>query len=148
MRSIRSITTTLAAVGALSLVGAPAALAQNSTADYPTDRAGQTDGAAKKGKKKGKRARALSDAQLTRVATALGTTLEALKAAQAEVKTALDATEERETKAERDALLAGKLDVTVEQLRAAFAGVRGTTDGTCKRGGSSTGDYPTDSSAT
>jgi len=65
---------------------------------------------------------------------------DALKAAQAAVKTAAAATDVRETRAQRDALLAAALDVTVDALRTAFNSVRGTPDGMCKpRPGSSTG---------
>jgi hypothetical protein len=90
--------------------------------------------------------------QLTTVATRLGTTLEALTAAQATVKAATAATDARETKAQKDALLAAELNVTVAQLRAALASVRGTTDGRCK-GGSGTssattaGNNPTDATS-
>ena len=85
---------------------------------------GTTTQEQKKGKKKKGRHGKLSDAQLTTVAEALGVTLEKLKAALAEVKTATAATDERETKAEKDELLATALGVTVEELRAAFASLR------------------------
>jgi hypothetical protein len=142
MKSVRSMTAILATATLAAGAAAPVASAQ--TATYPTDPSGEQRSAnhGKRGKKKPRR---LSDAQLTRVATALGTTLEALKAAQAAVKTATAATEIRETRAQHDALLAAELDVTVTQLRAAFASVRGTTDGKCKpRPSDSTGSYPRD----
>ena len=143
MKSIRTMTAVLATTALAAGAAAPVALAQTS-GTYPSDT--QSQRPAKKGKKK---QRKLSDAQLTKVATALGTTLEALKVAQAAVKTATDATEARETPAERDALLAAELNVTVAQLRAAFASVRGTTDGRCKGHANtgSTGTYPSDTPA-
>ncbi len=95
--------------------------------------------------------RSLTDAQLTTVATKLGTTLEALKGAQAKVKAAIAATAARETRPQKDALLAAELDVTVAPLRTAFASVRGTTDGTCKAGSgqaaTAPGDLPADTAA-
>lgn len=152
MNSIRTITAALATTGLMAVAGAPAAMAQSSTTtDYPSDTSTQTSKpAGKKGHKGKKGARKLSDAQLTKVATALGTTLEALKAAQAKVKAATDATDAKETKAERDALLAPELGVTVTQLRTAFDSVRGTTDGKCKGKGSApaSSDYPSDTSGT
>lgn len=146
-----SVRTTIAVLSSTALLGAVAgpALAQDGSGTYPSD---STTQAAKKGKRGGK----LTDAQLTTVATKLGTTLEALKAAQAKVKAAVKATEARETKAEQDALLAEELGVTVSELRAAFASVRpargerrgdgrlcdkpasGSADGT-------SGSYPSDS---
>jgi hypothetical protein len=142
-----SFRTAAVALAATSMIaaGAPAALAQ-STSDYPSDSASQTQTAKKKGKRK-RGPRRLSDAQLTKVAAALGTDLATLKAAMADVKAAADATDKRETKAEMAAALAGKLGVTTDQLRAAFSSVRGTTDGRCKgSAGTSTpaGDYPSD----
>jgi len=125
MKSLRTITAVLATT-ALAAGAATPAFAQTS-ATSPGD--STTQRPAKQGKKKPRR---LSDAQLTTVATALGTTLDALKAAQANAKAAAAATETRETRAEMDALLAAELDVTVAQLRAAFASVRATTDGMCK----------------
>ena len=151
MRSIRTITA-FVVTGALVAGGASPAFAHGpgagagTGADYPSDAGSQSQTQRKRAKKKPRR---LSDAQLTRVATALGTTLDALKAAQAEVKAAAAATEARETRAQMDALLAEALNVTVAQLRAAFASVRGSTDGTCKPrpaggGGTSPGTYPGD----
>jgi hypothetical protein len=143
MKSIRMITATLAAT-ALVAAGAPTAMAQSGPAP---DTAGQSERPAKK---KGKRGpRRLSAAQLAKVATALGTDAAPLKAALDKVKATVDASEARETKAERDALLAGELGVTVEALRAAFASVRGSTDGKCKpRGPAPATDNPSDSSGT
>jgi hypothetical protein len=148
MKSFRTITAVLATSALAGGLAAPV-LAQS--ADYPTDTSATTE--AHQGGKKGRHGpRKLSDAQLTTVATKLGTTLEALKAAQAAVKTATEATEARETHAQRDALLADELNVTVAQLRAAFASVRGATDGRCKGGagaaGTTAGTYPTDTSTT
>lgn len=116
-----------AALATTVLAAAPA-LAQ--TAEQPSDSGTQTQ---QKAGKKGKHPKRLSDAQLASVAEALGTTTAALKTAMAEVKRETAATEARESKAQKDALLAGKLGVGVEELRAAFASVRGRTDGT--RGG-------------
>ena len=148
MQSIRTTTAVLAASGALLAAGAPAAMAQSGTTDYPSDSTTNSQTAKPAKGKRGKARRAprrLSDAQLTRVAAALGTDLAALKAAQAKVKAAVDATDARETRAEHDALLAGELGVTVEQLRTAFASVRGTTEGKCKtRAAAPTADYPAD----
>ena len=150
MKSIRTITAVLA-TGALVAGAAAPALAHGpgagAGADYPSDSGSQSQPQRKRGGKK--KPRRLSDAQLTRVATALGTTLDALKAAQAEVKAAAAATEARETRAQMDALLAEALNVTVAQLRDAFASVRGSTDGMCKprpAGGGATnpGTYPGD----
>ena len=145
MKSFRTITAVLA-TGALVAGSASPASAHpgGPAADYPTDSGSASQVQKKRGKKKPRR---LSDAQLTTVATALGTTLEALKAAQASVRAAAAATEIRETRAQMDALLAEALNVTVAELRAAFASVRGTTDGMCKRPGSGTnpGTYPGDS---
>lgn len=123
MPSLRS---TLVVLGSTALMGSLATPAFAQEATYPSDGTptatqGQTQKKGKRGKRRGGR---LTDAQLTQVAEALGTTLEALKAAQAEVKSETAATDERETRAERDALLAGKLGVTVAELRAAFDGVR------------------------
>ena len=140
MKSFRSITAVLASSALVAGAAAPVAMAQT-PATYPGD--SQTHRPGKKGKKK---PRKLTDAQLTTVASALGTTLDALKAAMASVKAATDATEVKETKAQKDALLAAELDVTVAQLRAAFGSVRGSTDGTCKPRPSG-GTYPTDSAA-
>jgi hypothetical protein len=57
----------------------------------------------------------------------------------------------KETKADKDALPATALNVTVAQLRAAFATVHGSTDGKCKprpaSSGSGAGSYPTDQAA-
>jgi hypothetical protein len=98
----------------------------------------------------------LTDAQLTKVATALGTTLETLKAAQAKVKAAVKATDERETRAQEDALLASELGVSVSELRAAFASIKPARGGRGERGGgchgsqsdADGGTYPTDSAGT
>jgi hypothetical protein len=150
MKSLRTIT---AVVATAALAGGVAAPAFAQTAgSYPTD--STTTQASKHGKKGKHKQRKLSDAQLTTVATALGTTLDALKAAQAKVKAATDATDARETKAQVDALLASELGVTVDQVRTAFDGVRGGDDGRGGRGGTcnggkpasgSAGSYPTDS---
>ena len=147
MTSIRNLTAVLAASGALLAAGAPAAPAQSGTAggDYPTDTTSQTG---KKGKKGRRGPRRLSDAQLTKVATALGTDLAGLKAAMAEVKKTVDATDERETRADRDALLAAALGATVDELRAAFGSVRGASDGRCAGKAPASGDHPTDAGTT
>ena len=130
MPSLRSVAATCGVGALLAGLGAPAAVAQSTTTGPGT--AGATSPAHHRHGKHKRHHRHLTDAQLTTVATALGTTLEALKAAQATVKAAVDATAEKETKAERAALLAAELGVTVDALRAAFASVHGTTDGTCK----------------
>jgi len=155
MTTIRRISTTLAAT---ALLGASAVPALGQSGDYPTDSSNSTSTQSTvkaKKHKKGKRGdRRLPDAQLTKVATALGTDLASLKAAMASVKTKVDATDARETKAERDALLAEELGVSVDALRSAFSSVRGTTDGHCKgkpAGGTSgptSGDYPSDTTTT
>jgi len=147
---MKKFRTTTAVLASAALVGGAAAPAFAQSGDYPSEPSGSTQ--AQRPAKKGKRGpKKLTDGQLTTVATKLGTTLEALKAAQAKVKAAVAATDATETKAERDALLAAELNVTVAQLKAAFDSVRGTTDGTCKAKGSSGstgGQYPTDSSTT
>jgi hypothetical protein len=128
MPSIRSVTATCAVSALLAGLGVPTAFAQ----DTATDPGAANPTHQRHGNHKRHHRHHLTDAQLTTVATALGTTLEALKAATANVKAAVGATPEKETKAERQALLATELGVTVDALRAAFASVRGTTDGTCK----------------
>ncbi len=174
MRSLRS---TLTVLGTTALMGglATPALAQDSAGTYPTDTdtSQSTTSGKHKSKQKGKRGKAsrakLTDAQLTTVAEALGTTLAALKTAQSEVKAAVKASEARETRSQRDAMLAEKLGVTSAELRAAFDEARparggsgerrGGKRGGCKRGSdsesgssdstdTSAGSYPTDGSAT
>ena len=150
MLSIRKATVVLASGALLAAASAPAAFAQSGTADYPSDTATQSERPAKSGNR-AKRARKLTTAQLTAVATRLGVTVEALKAAQAKVKAATAATEARETKAQTDALLAAELGVTAEQVRAAFASVepqrrsgsRGDCNGAGQSGTGQGADYPT-----
>lgn len=144
MKHLRSITAVLATTALAAGVAAPA-FAQTSTA---TDSSTATQPGGHHGRHGGRK---LTDAQLTVVATKLGVTLDALKAAQASVKTATDATAVKETRTQKDALLATALGVSPDALRAAFASVHGTTDGTCKKGSGSTsgttaGNYPTDTS--
>lgn len=145
MKSLRTITAVVATAALAGCVAAPASA--QTAGSYPSD---TTPMQAKKHGKRGKhKQRKLSDAQLTTVATALGTTLDALKAAQAKVKAALDATDAKETRAQADAQLASELGVTVDQLRAAFHSVRASGDGggggTCKGGKPASGSYPSDS---
>ncbi len=148
MMSIRTIAAVAAATGLLAAAGAPAAVAQSTPAPaHPTDSA-QPGKPGKKGKHRRRGPRRLSDAQLTRVAEALGTGLAALKAAEAKVKAAVDASEARETRAERDALLAAELGVTVEKLRSAFDSVRGSAGGRCRdKGAQPAPDSPSDGGA-
>jgi len=156
------IRTTVAILSCTALLGGLAvpAFAQDTTGTYPTDSADPSQTQKPKHKKGKRHGGRLTDAQLTKVATKLGTTLEALKAARAEVKAAVRATEAHETRAQEDALLASKLDVTVEKLRAAFASVapargehRGGRGG-CEKPPSSTstddtsGTYPSGSAGT
>jgi hypothetical protein len=150
MMSLRTITAVVASAAVAG--GGLAAPAFSQTAGtYPGD-ASSSSQSNKPGKRGHHGKRHLTDAQLTTVATALGTTLDGLKAAQAKVKAAVAATDAKETKAEKDGLLAAELNVTVTQLRAAFASVRGTTDGMCKgkarpSTGTGSGTYPTDAPA-
>jgi hypothetical protein len=148
MKAVRNLTAVVAAT-ALAGGGLAAPVFARSAADDSAASGTTQSRTQESGRHHG--GRRLSDAQLTTVATALGTTLDALKAAQAKVKAAAAATDARETKAQKDALLAGELNVTVTQLRAAFASVRGATDGTCKGGrgnasGTTAGDSPADTS--
>lgn len=172
MPSLRTALTVLGATALLGGLGTPA-YAQSSAGDYPTDSgssqsdtSGKHTSGKKKAGKKGKRARhrrgarRLSQSQLTAVAEKLGTTLAKLKEAQSEVKAAVKASEERETRSEIDAMLAEKLGVTATEVRAAFDSVRPARSTSGKRGGckrkssessgsdeSTAGSYPSDSAA-
>lgn len=153
------IRTAVAVLSSTALLGGLASPALAQEATYPTDTTtSETQKPAKQGKK-AKRAKKLTDAQLTAVAEELGTTLTALKAAMAEVKAAVQATEARETKAQEHALLAEKLGVTAAEVKAAFDSVRPVRGerrargeggrGECRRpaqsetGTDTSGDYPT-----
>jgi hypothetical protein len=155
--------TTLAVVSSAALLATlPAGAVAQSPGDYPTSGEPTSSQVHKKGKKK-RAHRKLSDAQLTRVAEALDTTLAALKEAMSEVGAAVKASEERETKAQREAMLAERLGVSAADVRAAFASVaksgprRGSGRG-AKRGGgcrkpaptsdTDPGTYPGDSTGT
>lgn len=165
MTTLRITLATLGSTALLAGAAAPA-FAQDTAGTYPSDPSSgsqtqQTQQGHRRGHGRG-HGRRLSDAQLTKVASALGVTLDALKTAQAEVRAAVKATDARETRAEEDALLAQKLGVTVDELRAAFDSVRpqgGEGRGRggrvgCKGGsssgsqGSTSGSYPSDSTAT
>lgn len=147
---------TAASLGATAMLfGAAAPAFAQTTADYPTDTSTTTTQTAKA--HKGKKARKLTDAQLTTVATALGTDLATLKAAQAKVKAAVAATDAKESKGEQNALLASELGVTAAQVKAAFASVAGAGGTRAARGDcpakpasgttgttGATADYPAD----
>ncbi len=131
---------TLAVLSSAALLGGAAAgpaAAQDTAGTYPTGptsgpAGGHGHGPGGRGHRRGG-PRKLSDAQLTTIATQLGTTLDALKAAIAKVDAAVKASPERETKAQRDALLATELGVSTDALTAAFEAARpapGGGDGT------------------
>ncbi len=155
--------TSLAVLASAALLAAlPAGAHAQSSADSPTP--GEPSSSQvheKKGKKK-RAPRRLTDAQLTSVAEALGTTLSALKEARSAVKAAVEASPERETRAQRDAMLAERLGVTAAEVRSAFASVRssgprrggrhGGRRGGCRKPAPTTdpgtGTYPEDGAGT
>ncbi|MEN0011831.1 MAG: hypothetical protein AAGC46_00600 [Solirubrobacteraceae bacterium] len=91
-----------------------------------------------------------TDAQLTTVATALGVSLDDLKAARTSVKATIASTDTRETPAQVNALLATALGgtITADQVTAAFASLKtaSSTSGSSSYPSDSSGSYPSDAS--